>query len=120
MTTPSIKTLMTIGIDEQTAVVVRAVLQSASRNFILAVSDAASERERRSYNPHSLTTLKLDAVDELIETHGVEYIPAGHNQKSPAISYCNAGDTYTTTLLHVNGSFRVGCWGDIVERGNYD
>ena len=53
-------------------------------------------------------------------TFGVERIAKGHNQRSPAIEYLNAGDTYATTLLYVRGRFRVGCWGDIVERGNYD
>jgi hypothetical protein len=52
-------------------------------------------------------------------TFGVEYINKGSNRRSPAIDYLNTGDTYAVTLLYVNGRFRVGCWGDIVERGNY-
>ena len=52
-------------------------------------------------------------------TFGVEHIPHGSNQRSPAIDYLNAGDTYDLTLLYVRGQFRAGCWGDIVERGNY-
>lgn len=63
--------------------------------------------------------LKMLMADELCETCGVEYIPRGSNSKSPSIEYLNAGDTYTTTLLWTRGSYRVGCWGDIVERGNY-
>jgi hypothetical protein len=63
---------------------------------------------------------RMQRIDAVISTYGVEYIAAGHNSKSPAITYCNAGDTYATTVLKVNGRFRVGCWGDIVERGNYD
>lgn len=63
---------------------------------------------------------RLERIDAVLGTHGVEYIPAGHNLKSPAIYYCNTGDTYGTTVLRVNGTFRVGCWGDIVERGHYD
>jgi hypothetical protein len=62
---------------------------------------------------------RLSRIDRILKTHGVEYIAAGRNSKSPAISYCNAGDTYATTILKVNGRFRIGCWGDIVERGNY-
>lgn len=72
------------------------------------------------HNPPSFHELKMSMADELCETCGVEYIPHGHNDKSPAIEYCNAGDTYTTTLLFVNGRYRVGSWGDIVERGHYD
>jgi hypothetical protein len=29
--------------------------------------------------------------------------------------YVNRGDTYATTLMKVNGVYRVGCWGDVVE-----
>jgi hypothetical protein len=53
-------------------------------------------------------------------TFGVEYIPEGHNAKSPAIDYLNTGDTYATTLLYVNGQFRVGNWGYYVEQGDYE
>lgn len=63
--------------------------------------------------------LKMSMADELCETCGVEYIAHGKGSKSPAIEYCNAGDTYAVTLLYVNGAYRVGCWGDYVERGNY-
>lgn len=63
---------------------------------------------------------RMQRIDAIIGTYGVEYTAPGHNTKSPAITYCNAGDTYATTILKVNGRFRVGCWGDIVERGDYD
>ena len=49
----------------------------------------------------------------------MEYIRAGRGRRSPAIGYCNAGDTYAPTLLRVDGAYRVGDWGSIVERGNY-
>lgn len=65
-------------------------------------------------------SVALEACDAILGTCGVEYIPAGHNQKSPSILYCNTGDPYTWTILYYNRNFHVGCWGDIVERGNYD
>lgn len=72
-------------------------------------------------HPHAWTPRKaMEILDDILGTHGVEYIPAGHNAKSPAIHYCNTGDAYGTTILLVRGKWRVGCWGDIVERGNYD
>jgi len=52
-------------------------------------------------------------------TFGVEHIAAGSNLRSPAIDYLNAGDSYELTLMYVRGKFRVGCCGDIVDRGNY-
>jgi len=62
---------------------------------------------------------RLAAANDALGFYGVEHIEAGKNKKSPAIDYCNSGDTYKFTILLVNGSFRVGSWGDLVERGNY-
>jgi hypothetical protein len=62
--------------------------------------------------------LLTEAACPDLGTFGVEGI-RGHNDQSPDIEYLNAGDTSETTLLYVRGKFRVGCWGDIVERGNY-
>jgi hypothetical protein len=61
----------------------------------------------------------MSMLNDALQTYGVEYIARGSNAKSPAIEYCNAGDTYTPTLMFVRGNYVVGCWGDIVERGNY-
>jgi hypothetical protein len=63
---------------------------------------------------------RLQQASALLNLHGVEYIPSGKNQKSPAIDYVNSGDTYDVTLMYVHyRGFKVGSWGDIVERGNY-
>jgi hypothetical protein len=113
--TPSIKALETAfpGKGKQ----LRELLTSADavRNH-----PAAIERERTAYHPHALSTLRLEALNAVLETYGVEHIPAGIGAKSPAIDYCNTGDTYAVTSLRVNGRYRIGSWGDIVERGNYD
>ena len=63
--------------------------------------------------------LVTEATFTDLDTFGVEYIARGTNANSPSITYLNSGDPYTLTLLRVRGRFRVGCWGDIVERGNY-
>jgi hypothetical protein len=80
---------------------------------------ATAQWVKACYNPPSFHDLKMAMADELCDTYGVEYIPRGSNSKSPAIEYLNTGDTYTTTLLFVKSRYRVGCYGDIVERGNY-
>ncbi len=69
-----------------------------------------------------LTTAKLSIADEILGTHGIEYVRQGHNTKSPAFEYCNAGDPYALTLIHfiATGFLKVGCYGGIVERGHYD
>lgn len=63
---------------------------------------------------------RLERIDTVLGNCGVEYIPHGHNAKSPSITYSNTGDSYGTTILKVNGVFRIGDWGSIVERGHYD
>ena len=64
-------------------------------------------------------TRTMDAISDVLNGSGVEYIEAGAGAKSPAIYYVNMGDTYDTTVMWVRGRFRVGSWGDIVENGNY-
>lgn len=60
----------------------------------------------------------LQRIDAILKGCGVEYIDG--NGDWPSISYVNMGDTYDTTVMFVNGRFRIGSWGDIVERGDYD
>lgn len=62
----------------------------------------------------------LEECNLVLNQCGVESIPRGHNKKSPPIWYVNNGDAYDTTIMVVDGIISVGCWGDIVERGNYD
>jgi hypothetical protein len=65
------------------------------------------------------TLLVIEQLFPDLGTFGVEYIARGTNQRSPAITYLNTGDSCDLTVLYVNGRFRVGTWGDIVERGSY-
>lgn len=59
-------------------------------------------------------------INDILGLNGVGFIPEGRNAKSPAILYCITGDIYDVTMMHINGQYRIGCWGDIVERGHYD
>jgi hypothetical protein len=95
-------------LDDATAVAVRKAMERAeSTAFDFA-------------HPHRSARRAMETIDGLVGGHGVEYIPAGSGNRSPSIRYVNLGDTYETTILYVRGRFRVGCWGDIVERGNYE
>ena len=120
---PSIKTLKSIA--GERAGELRKVLEITKHEDALkaAISGKYPATDRwikACYNVPRMHDIKLSIADEIIGTYGVEYIEAGSNSQSPAIWYCNSGDTYTTTLLYVAGrGYRVGCWGDIVERGNY-
>lgn len=127
---PSVKTLKTITPDR--ARELRRVLEMRKRSeieLLLGVTGDTDETKYPAtrqwylscYNPMDITTAKMSIADEILGTSGVEYIAEGHNAKSPAVEYCNTGDIYAATLMYVHGTgYRVGCWGDIVERGNYD
>lgn len=121
---PSIKTLKTIV--PERARELRAVLETTKRSEVEALLESGKYPVtdawyRQCYHPLEFQTTKLSIAGEIIGTYGVEYIPAGKGRRSPAIEYCNAGDAYTATLMYVSGKgYRVGCWGDIVERGSYE
>lgn len=76
---------------------------------------------RHSHESFALRDSLLCAERQYVDcgTFGVGHIAEGSNRRSPSIEYLNTGDPYELTVLYINGRFRVGCWGDIVERGNY-
>jgi hypothetical protein len=67
---------------------------------------------RECYNPPSTRDLRMECLNELLETHGVE---AFETEKGWCY-YLNVGDPYVTTILKFNGHYRLCCWGDIAER----
>lgn len=75
---------------------------------------------RQFYRKPDIHYQRMLCLNHYLEMHGVAYINPGSNQRSPGIEYLNAGDPYATTIMFINGRFRIGCWGDIVERGNYE
>jgi hypothetical protein len=120
---PSIKTLREIA--NERARELRKVLATTSRRELETLLDSGKYPITRKwyyqcYNPMSMQCAKLSIASEITECHGVEYIEQGSNDKSPSIEYVNAGDPYVPTLMWTRGRYVVGCWGDIVERGNYD
>ena len=64
----------------------------------------------------------LSKIDEILETCGVEYIEDNRDKEdfreNHGILYCNAGDTYATTILYDydKGNYYISCWGDIEKR----
>lgn len=98
---PSIKTLMTIkDVTREDAIEIRRIMATTGRD--------------------GLGRTRLQQIDALLSTFGVEYVGKGRNAKSPAFYYCNTGDIYAETVVKIRGRFIVSSWGDIVERGNYD
>ena len=101
---PSVKTIVTIGCSPDTAVKIREIIQDFEASYPLGTRP----------------TKTLNRIGVLLGNPEVCSIPKGNNAKSPSIYYVNAGDTYSTTMMWVNGRFKVGNWGSIVERGHYN
>ena len=122
---PSIKSLSSIH--DSDPVLMRAILTAPNVEELRALREKhGSQFERVNhwiescYHAPRYHDVKMQMLDIAARTFGVEYIRPGAGAKSPAIEYLNTGDTYTTTLLFIRGKYRVGNWGDIVERGNYE
>lgn len=114
---PSVKTLTGIrGVTPEKARAIRAILQNRSR-----ISLEDSYKAVVGVYPSSNDTLqevKLDLIDALRlvpSSTGVEYLRT--NKRS--VWYLNLGDTYDTTLMFHTGRYRVGSWGDVVEKDDY-
>lgn len=126
---PSIKTLQTICDSREQATKLRRIIDhtlvipsSYDGDFLESIRSQYPVTQawlRSCYHWPSRHHIRMTLADECLKTCGVEYIPAGTGSKSPVIEYCNTGDPYASTLIFVRGRYRVGCWGDIVERGNY-
>jgi hypothetical protein len=63
-------------------------------------------------------TVALHAIDLALGTHGVEALGPVDMRSGPPYEYCNAGDTYSTTIVYDRDRDRliVASWGDIAER----
>jgi len=102
MNLPSVKTLEPITRDREAAKKVRRLLEGIR------------------LGPITTALMRIDQEDLIPRGYGVETIRRGEGKKSPGIHYINRGDPYVSTLMYIEGlGFRVGCWGDIVERGKY-
>lgn len=60
--------------------------------------------------------MKHAAIDTTLNTHGVELL-GQRKRNREYVYYCNAGDTYATTVLFDGLHLRVGCIGDLLEKG---
>ena len=104
---------------EGTAAAIRSILECTRIEAVCAINGAASRMFGACYYRPSFQSVKLEAINDLMDGCGVEYIAAGSNKRSPSIEYVNVGKTYLDTVLWTRGRYVVGSWGDIVERGNY-
>lgn len=76
---------------------------------------------RQCYHRPAETELIMKAIDEVLETCGIEAIwSESFSDKCPQFTYCNTGDSYALTVLYdyFESKFIVSSWGDTVEKHN--
>jgi len=106
---PSIKTLSRIhGADHKEM----RRIGKLSRAKLIETCPAAFERDRTSYNPHKTYVLRMEALDTVARTHGVE---SAQSTDGEYVEYLNTGETYANTLIYWRGRYRVQSLGDFVE-----
>ena len=103
MRLPSVRTIEAgLGVPRATAKLIRHRLEECRQVFPCRVAPT------------------LQAIDHLIDRHGVEYLPSRQDTFHVAlgIDYVNQGDPYRATVIFdlARESFLIGCWGDLVER----
>lgn len=112
MRKPSIKTLQTLpGVDRAKARELRAILEA--RREELEAMPAGEALICASWYSPTTRKLRLACLDAALGTYGAE---AFWTRRGELVEYLNAGDTYTPTIVHFRGIYRVACWGDIAER----
>ena len=107
---PSVKTIMRLRYFDGAPIM---------RDDAKRIRDRMEQAQHESYFSNAAMRNALIGIDRILRGCGVEWIEPGNNANSPGIDYVNMGDTYATTVMVIRGRFRVGCWGDVVERGNY-
>lgn len=78
---------------------------------------AAEEADRTSHGGHTKVYLKMLAIDELLENHGVESVRI---KGVGRVDYSNSGDCYNPTIAYCNGIFMLTTLGDLVEKYGED
>lgn len=92
--------------------------RAASTLNLQQIKDVTPEIAAKVREVWKTVTIRDEArrqIDKLIDTHGVEFLGV-HRETGYDVYYCNAGDTYATTILFHGLNMWVGCWGDLVER----
>jgi hypothetical protein len=109
---PSIETIEDrLRVDRLTAALIRGLMDGT---IDPETSKAVQAWLRQCLHRPDDIALRMRAIDEAFETHGVEAIWAGGKLHA---TYCNAGHTYRDTVLycHIRGRFRIGSYGTYVE-----
>ena len=86
------------------------------RNLLSVYRKYKTIIERGTFNEDKVNDV-ISAFDRVLLNYGVEHVRPGRleDYEEKVITYSNTGDTYNPTILHVDGKFWIGSWGDVVE-----
>lgn len=103
-------------VTEEDARRIRAVWKATNLNSLLRECPVDFNVMDTALGVRNLIVVKRKVIDRLLQTCGVEYL--GWDKRSrDSVYYCNAGDSYATTVIFRGDNLIVGCWGDLVEQG---
>lgn len=83
------------------------------RRAELETLPAGEARIRECYNPPTTSDIRMHCLDALLGTFGIE---AFQTRNGTWVEYLNTGETYSPTIVRMNGHYRIASWGDIAER----
>ena len=113
MRSPSINKLLQVFPDRAKAKEAKRILGMDNTGHRLKKYASVEAHRRACYNPPDCSYIKLLALNELAEAHGVEYFKS---VKGEYAEYINMGESYAATILLWRGHFRVTSFGDFVEQ----
>lgn len=69
------------------------------------------------YNIPSTQELILEAIDDIIDGHGIDSLYAHDDEfhDTPMGQYINMGDIYATTIVYVDNEYLITTLGDYIE-----
>ena len=74
-----------------------------------------AEKIRQAWRSITNREEARQTIDKMLKTYGVEYL-GRHKRTGHHVYYCNAGDSYVTTVTFHGPVMRVACWADYVEK----
>lgn len=110
-----VKLAAALGIDRDTALQIIRLVRDMDIPTIMSHPEA-QRRYRECYHHPGYPDIVLHVIDALLDTCGVEGWCL-MDSYTEGVSYCNAGDTYSTTIfLSPDDQFYVCCLAEAAER----
>lgn len=101
-----------LSIDELSARKLLKALRCDTHEQLEALWEGYADYLQPMYNRPLLFECVMAYANELIGGHGVDGI---EDDNGDWLTYVNTGDTYSATLIHYAGRYKLSTWGDMVE-----